>query len=248
MAHLRLRFVNFEVAVVTVVRVQVCDFFVSRQFAETGVCACALPRCADLHGHESVRQVDKHAGVGTRAAEPRLRRARLDVHGFGVVDLPCAEDLFLESQRRSRRGRGNRRHRAGKKSASLHVVLRECLARRTVALAGRAVNGARAAGLSVLLDFHSMKNRITRSLLLAGCLSLAAAVAQAKPPTNVTVDSWVARYGAAWEARDAAAAGVLFTAKARYSETPFELPKQGRAAIEEYWRTVTADQRDIIFK
>ena len=100
----------------------------------------------------------------------------------------------------------------------------------------------------MLLDFRPMKNRIARSFLLAGFLSLAAVAAQAKYPSTESVDSWLARYGAAWEQRDAAAAGKLFTANARYSETPFDVPKQGRAAIEEYWRTVTADQRDIIFK
>ena len=92
-----------------------------------------------------------------------------------------------------------------------------------------------------------MLKRIARSFLLAGFLSLAAVAAQAKYPTTESVDSWLARYGAAWEKRDAAAAGALFTDKARYSEMPFDLPKQGRAAIEEYWRTVTADQRDITF-
>jgi hypothetical protein len=90
-------------------------------------------------------------------------------------------------------------------------------------------------------------NRITRSLLLAGFLSLAVIAAQAKPVTTSAVDSWLAHYGAAWEKRDAAAAGALFTTTARYGETPFDVPKQGRAAIEDYWRTVTADQRDIVF-
>jgi len=106
---------------------------------------------------------------------------------------------------------------------------------------------ARAAPLGVLLDFRPMKNRIVRSFLLAGILSLAAVAAQAKYPSTETVDSWLARYGAAWEKRDAAAAGALFTKTARYSEMPFDVPKQGRAAIEEYWSTVTADQRDIKF-
>lgn len=92
-----------------------------------------------------------------------------------------------------------------------------------------------------------MMKRIVRSFLLAGFLSLAAVAAQAKYPTTESVDSWLARYGDAWESRDASAAGALFAPNARYSEMPFELPKQGRAAIEEYWRTVTGDQRDIKF-
>jgi hypothetical protein len=90
-------------------------------------------------------------------------------------------------------------------------------------------------------------NRTARSTLLAGFLSLAAIVAQAKPVTTAAVDSWLTRYGAAWEKRDAAVAGTLFTPTARYGETPFDVPMQGRAAIEEYWRKVTADQRDIVF-
>ncbi|MCM3879873.1 MAG: nuclear transport factor 2 family protein [Vicinamibacterales bacterium] len=92
-----------------------------------------------------------------------------------------------------------------------------------------------------------MRKSIAHSFLLAGFLSLAAVAAQAKYPTTETVDSWLARYGAAWEARDPSAAGALFTVTAKYAETPFDPPKQGRAAIEEYWRTVTADQRDIKF-
>ena len=49
-------------------------------------------------------------------------------------------------------------------------------------------------------------------------------------------------------ARDAAAAGALFTADATYHEMPFDPVKQGRAAIQDYWKTVTADQRDIQFE
>src|SRR5262249_43145643 len=40
----------------------------------------------------------------------------------------------------------------------------------------------------------------------------------------------------------------LFTKDALYHEMPFDEPKKGRAGIEEYWRTVTADQRDVKFE
>ena len=66
--------------------------------------------------------------------------------------------------------------------------------------------------------------------------------------TSAALESWLERYGAAWEARDPALAGRLFTANAPYHEMPFDEPKSGRAGIEEYWRTVTADQRDVQFE
>lgn len=92
-----------------------------------------------------------------------------------------------------------------------------------------------------------MKRRATHGLI-AGLLVLFAACAEAKPLTPAALESWLQRYGAAWEARDAAAAGPLFTAEASYHEMPFDAPMQGRAAIEEYWRKVTADQRDVQFE
>jgi hypothetical protein len=57
--------------------------------------------------------------------------------------------------------------------------------------------------------------------------------------------AWLDHYGAAWEARDAAAAGPLFTENATYHEMPFDAPMQGRAAIQAYWARVTANQSDI---
>lgn len=88
-----------------------------------------------------------------------------------------------------------------------------------------------------------------------GCLLVFAAVVAFLPPSleaaplkTATLDAWLAKYGAAWETRDPAAAGRLFTANATYHEMPFDAPKKGRAAIEEYWKGVTADQRDVKFK
>jgi SnoaL-like domain len=92
-----------------------------------------------------------------------------------------------------------------------------------------------------------MLNRLVRPLLVAGLL-LVTFHANAKPLTSNALETWLASYGAAWETRDAAAAGKLFTTNARYHEMPFDAPKEGRAGIEEYWRTVTADQRDIKFE
>jgi ketosteroid isomerase-like protein len=79
-------------------------------------------------------------------------------------------------------------------------------------------------------------------------LACAAPVVNAKPLTAVQLTSWLQSYGKAWETRDAAAVTKLFTENATYHEMPFDTPKQGRAGIDEYWRGVTADQRDVQFK
>lgn len=66
--------------------------------------------------------------------------------------------------------------------------------------------------------------------------------------TPVALKTWLADYKRAWEERDANRAAVLFTENARYYETPFDAPKAGRSGIREYWATVTADQRSVVFK
>ena len=93
-----------------------------------------------------------------------------------------------------------------------------------------------------------MLKQLARVTLLVTFLAAMSSGVQAATLTAAALESWLQRYGAAWETRDAAVAGALFTAKATYHEMPFDAPKQGRAAIEEYWRTVTADQRDIRFE
>ncbi|MEJ0084772.1 MAG: nuclear transport factor 2 family protein [Pseudomonadota bacterium] len=93
-----------------------------------------------------------------------------------------------------------------------------------------------------------MFDRFAISALLAFVCLGAALPAQAKPLNSAALNVWLSAYGAAWQTRDAAAAGKLFTAEATYHEMPFDAPKAGRAAIEEYWRGVTADQRDVVFK
>jgi len=90
--------------------------------------------------------------------------------------------------------------------------------------------------------------RILHPLLGAACLLALAFTAQARALDDASLQAWLQKYAAAWESRDAAAAGLLFTADASYHEMPFDPPKQGRAAIQDYWKTVTADQRDIQFE
>jgi ketosteroid isomerase-like protein len=93
-----------------------------------------------------------------------------------------------------------------------------------------------------------MLKRFAGSLLLMAIFTCAAAAVRAGPLTTAALESWLARYGAAWEARDAKAAGPLFTPDAPYYEMPFDEPKKGRAGIEEYWHNVTLDQRDVKFE
>jgi uncharacterized protein (TIGR02246 family) len=93
-----------------------------------------------------------------------------------------------------------------------------------------------------------MLNRFIRPVLLATMLAGFTISAQSAGLKAPALEAWLQKYGAAWQARDAAAAGVLFTVDASYLETPYDAPKQGRAGIEEYWRTVTADQRDVKFE
>lgn len=58
---------------------------------------------------------------------------------------------------------------------------------------------------------------------------------------------WLDGYEQAWETRDGEAAGALFTTTARYFETPWSAPFDGRQAIVDYWQGVTADQRNVDF-
>ena len=56
---------------------------------------------------------------------------------------------------------------------------------------------------------------------------------------------WLERYRRAWIEKDAEAAGRLFTEDALYREQPFQAPFAGRAAIRNYWSTVTASQTKV---
>jgi len=93
-----------------------------------------------------------------------------------------------------------------------------------------------------------MFNRIGSSLIIAAILACMSAAVEAKALTPAALEAWLERYGAAWEARDGSAAGRLFTTDVRYHESPFDEPKKGRSGIEEYWRSVTADQREVQFE
>jgi ketosteroid isomerase-like protein len=65
--------------------------------------------------------------------------------------------------------------------------------------------------------------------------------------SQADLSAWLSRYGAAWESRDAELAAALFSADATYRETPFDPPMTGRDGVRDYWRRVTADQRDVAF-
>src|SRR5678809_1284620 len=56
---------------------------------------------------------------------------------------------------------------------------------------------------------------------------------------------WLERYRQAWIARDADMAGPLFTEDAVYREQPYQAAFSGRAAIQDYWRNVTASQTSV---
>lgn len=56
---------------------------------------------------------------------------------------------------------------------------------------------------------------------------------------------WLERYRRAWQERDAAAAGELFTEDAIYRDQAFEQAHAGRDGIRRYWEGVTAGQQDI---
>jgi ketosteroid isomerase-like protein len=58
---------------------------------------------------------------------------------------------------------------------------------------------------------------------------------------------WLRDYRSAWEGRDAAAAGRLFTDDARYHWTPLVPPQTGPAEIAAVWAAAVANQRDVRF-
>jgi ketosteroid isomerase-like protein len=86
------------------------------------------------------------------------------------------------------------------------------------------------------------------ALLLSVAVVVCAPVVSAKDLKASALESWLQQYGAAWVARDAKAAGALFSPDASYHENAFEAPMLGRAAVEQYWAKVTADQQDVRFE
>lgn len=66
--------------------------------------------------------------------------------------------------------------------------------------------------------------------------------------TREHLDTWLRRYGEAWEARDGDAAARLFAEHAEYHWGPHEPPLAGREAIRDRWSRVTAYQDKIRFR
>lgn len=61
-------------------------------------------------------------------------------------------------------------------------------------------------------------------------------------------DLWLTRYSEAWRLGDADAVGELFAPGARYQDTPFSPPFEGREAIRAYWEQgVRHSRRDVGF-
>ncbi|HLF09871.1 MAG TPA: hypothetical protein VJA26_01550, partial [Gammaproteobacteria bacterium] len=48
---------------------------------------------------------------------------------------------------------------------------------------------------------------------------------------TAALETWLERYGDAWETRSADRAAEIFSADALYQEMPFDEPKSGRAGI-----------------
>jgi ketosteroid isomerase-like protein len=62
-----------------------------------------------------------------------------------------------------------------------------------------------------------------------------------------SVETWVRKYGAAWESRDPRAAAALFSKEAEYYWTPFDPPHRGHEDIMAAWAGAVAGQKDIRF-
>ncbi len=60
---------------------------------------------------------------------------------------------------------------------------------------------------------------------------------------------WLDRYAAAWTLGDADAVAELFAPAARYQDSPFNEPLEGREAIHDYWaRAVRHSKRDVAYE
>jgi hypothetical protein len=59
---------------------------------------------------------------------------------------------------------------------------------------------------------------------------------------------WLDAYGAAWMARDAAAATAIFTPDAHYHWTPFGSPKVGHQEIAAAWAQAVSRQQGVDFR
>lgn len=61
------------------------------------------------------------------------------------------------------------------------------------------------------------------------------------------LEAWLERYRQAWESCDPEVAASLFSENARYYETPFLAPAEGRDGVRRYWTNATGSQSDITF-
>ena len=61
------------------------------------------------------------------------------------------------------------------------------------------------------------------------------------------LSEWLDAYGKAWEARDAGAAGDLFTEDALYQWGPFGRKLRGRIMIREAWAEAVERQQNVEF-
>ncbi len=66
--------------------------------------------------------------------------------------------------------------------------------------------------------------------------------------THSFADTWLARYGQAWEQAAPTGAAELFTEDCRYFETPYAEPAIGRAGVLKYWQRVPDGQADVSFR
>ena len=64
-------------------------------------------------------------------------------------------------------------------------------------------------------------------------------------PSTSDIAEWVERYRQAWEDKDPAAAGALFSETASYRDHIFSEPHLNRAGVEQYWADITGPQSDI---
>lgn len=62
------------------------------------------------------------------------------------------------------------------------------------------------------------------------------------------VAAWLRSFGRAWERRDIALAGSLFTPDARYQDSPFTEPLIGRESIITHWAAIPENQEEIHFQ
>lgn len=65
--------------------------------------------------------------------------------------------------------------------------------------------------------------------------------------TRPTFETWLRRYGAAWEARDAAAFVALFTEDCRYHWRPFQEPQRGHEELTAVVSAAFGRQREVRF-